>query len=252
MTAETARTLHIFREPVTGHLEAAALDTLIGQAGGTRHLDEIMKHILSIDPQDVRRLSGFVQKATRTPLTSKLYEAWLSAILSGPQTHAVNITSNALTTFLGPVERLLAAEADVVRAVALRSPRERFFGEAAMQVWGLTRGLREGVRAGLQAYRTELPVFGAARVTEATVRKGAIPGRLGRAVRVPLRALAAEDEFFKAVIKSMETHALTYREALQQGKTTREAVVRSLARSPSPGVIARAEREALYRTFNSP
>src|SRR6185503_4385009 len=40
---------------------------------------------------------------------SALYEAWINSLLSGPQTHAANILSNAATAAWAPGERFMAA-----------------------------------------------------------------------------------------------------------------------------------------------
>src|SRR3990167_5833795 len=65
-----------------------------------------------------------------------LYEAWINALLSGPQTHVANSLSNAVVAAYAPVERFLAAAFDVD---ALAGQRSVYFGESAAMVYGVLK-----------------------------------------------------------------------------------------------------------------
>ena len=78
-----------------------------------------------------------------------LYEAWINALLSGPQTHVANSLSNAVVAAYAPVERFLAAAFDVD---ALAGQRSVYFGESAAMVYGVLEGFKDMLRLGLKEF----------------------------------------------------------------------------------------------------
>ena len=183
-------------------------------------------------------------------MRDKIFEVWISALLSGPKTHMVNMSSNALVGFeRGVPERAMAGMIDAVRAALTGTPQERFAGEAWAELYGLKRGLIDGVRIAGEVWETETPQFGMRQVE----RVPAVGGKTGQVIRTPLRALLAEDEFFKAVTYRTSLHALAYRQAAKEGRTGDARVERmvELAESPSPHLIEAARQEARLRTFTT-
>ncbi len=195
-----------------------------------------------------------------------LYEAWLNwGLLSSPQTHIANVTSNALTALTAPAERTLSAMASSAEAAVTlgRHPREVFFGEAPAMLFAIPRAFVDGLRAAGKSLATGTGAFGPDKVekgADATRRLmlqnddtiGHATGFLAAAFRAPTRALTAEDSVFKMVNYRMELYALAYREATQQGLKGEAFAkkVGEIIRTPPEEVAARAQQFALVQTFN--
>lgn len=187
---------------------------------------------------------------------SMLYEAWVNALLSGPQTHAANTLSNAMTAAWAPAERFLAANLDFA------ADRSVFRGESAAMLYGVIEGMKKGLRASVKAMQTGVSEFGEEKVERVgaisaasiglnpNTALGAAADYFGALVRIPGRALMSEDAFFKALNYQLELHAYSYRTAMQEGGGTPWRRMQELIHNPPPAVHARAEQFALVQTFN--
>jgi hypothetical protein len=259
LTAEAGRTLSAMR--IAGEsapARARAFKRVVEAIGGEEKLtEEIIDRLAKIDPESptfIRDVNIFIRDVSEAKTSDKVFEVWVNALLSGPQTHVVNTVSNALTALSRPLlERPTAATLDFFRATFTGTERQRFFRETAADLFGMTQGLREGVRRGLEAYQTELAAFGRTKLEIAPAARQAIKGETGRAVRVPSRALIAADEFFKSVNFQGELHALAFRQAVQEGRRggARAARIAEILRNPSGELLEKATGEALYRTFQA-
>ena len=149
------------------------------------------------------------EMAHKATWTSKLYEYWINAILSGPGTHLGNIfgnTGNAAYE-LG-LKRFAEA---LVNTVAHRKDGATF-GEFKYMLKAVNLGAAK--HAFMQAFDQEL-----LDVNNKFLENNltAIGGKPGRFIRIPGRALRAADAFAKAIITPMETAAYAYRMGLQEG-----------------------------------
>lgn len=178
-------------------------------------------------------------------------EAWKSGLLSGPKTHIVNITSNALTLAGKPVETVFAAGIDRVRSGARGERQQRFVREAAAEVVGFRAGVSEGMRRAARAWAEALPDTEAQKFNESQ-NAHAIPGRVGKAIRIPFRALGAADSFFKAINESSEIYREAYRRARVEGLSGKqlEGRIAEIVADPPGDLMDMAKKEADYRTFN--
>src|SRR3990167_5222873 len=186
-----------------------------------------------------------------------LYEAWINALVSGPQNHVANSLSNAVVSAYAPVERFLAASFDVD---ALAGQRSVYFGESAAMVYGVLEGFKDMLRLGLK----EFGEFGPTKIE----RTPAITARafglnpettvggdvdfFGAIIRTPGKALQKEDELFKGFGYRMQLNALAYREAATEGLygSAFWKRVRDLKREPDKyGLAASAQDFALTQTF---
>ncbi|KKK72091.1 hypothetical protein LCGC14_2907360, partial [marine sediment metagenome] len=201
---------------------------------------------------ELNKVGLFMKKVSKPGLSDMAYEAWVNSLLSGPPTHIVNTVSNTLVRLSTPVERGVAGGIDFLRAKITGPPQERFMGEVAADIYGMVAGLKQGVGNALQAWRTEVPTRGVSKLEFA--RQRAIPGRTGRVIRIPGRALVAADEFYKAVNETAGKHVLAYREAVRQGLTGTAKVKRiaELLENPPPGLLEKAAGDMLYRVFQQP
>lgn len=133
-------------------------------------------------------------------------ELFINSILSGVKTHLVNIGSNTFTMATMPIERLGGAIIALDGKEAVKALRiYQGFGHAA---WDSLKGAAHALKTG----QTRLDITRS--TLEDGLRNGAIPTVLGDIIRLPTRALAAEDEFFK----QMNFRAYAFAEAMADGK----------------------------------
>jgi hypothetical protein len=276
--AEAGRALNIFRRvaqadaisvsKVKDFLTAASLDKRVGP--------EALADAIS-SMESPAQVAAFVKQAKRATTWDMFVEAWINGLLSGPTTHAVNVTSNLLTSLWVIPERLLAAGISRVHGGEIR------MGEAAAQSFGLIQGFKDGLKLAGQALRTGEGAFDASSKIEGSGRRAItaenireLPGikklapnaldeggmaaravdLLGEGVRLPGRFLTAEDDFFKAIGYRMELQALAYRKGVSEGlsgddlsKRIREIV--SDPQKNAPEVHLAAIDAAKYQTYTN-
>jgi hypothetical protein len=248
------------------------------------------------DPKELGRLAQAVQDSTGDPIilaqrikalknpeqrttffgqlvkgakvgVSIFNEAWINGLLSGPKTHMVNTISNSLTTFLGPVERGVAAQ--IGRLSQSGAEGRVIPGEGAQMIYGLVGGLGDAFRAAGKAWRTEEPTFGAQKVEGPPRRAitadnvgldpqsliGGTVDLLGTVIRGPGRALMTADEFFKGINYRMELQAQAFREASIEfpGGPKKKIAERMAAilEDPPDAIIQSAQQYAKVQTFTN-
>lgn len=134
-------------------------------------------------------------------------ELFINSILSGLKTHLVNIGSNTFTMATMPLEKLAGATMRLDKKEAMK---------ALYMYQGMGLGAWQSVKGGFQALKkgqTQLDIDRS--ILEEGLQEGAIPNwALGAVIRLPTRALAAEDEFFK----QLNFRAFAYAEAMADGK----------------------------------
>lgn len=133
-------------------------------------------------------------------------ELFINSILSGVKTHLVNIGSNTFTMALRPMERLGGAALRLDSKEAMNALR--MYQGLALYSWQSLKGANQALIKG----KTQLDLDYS--TLEEGLQDGAIPGLLGDAIRLPTRALAAEDELFK----QMNFRAFVFSEAMADGK----------------------------------
>lgn len=225
------------------------------------------------------QVAAFIPKAMRATTKDMFLEAWINGLLSGPQTHATNMLSNALTAVTQIPERMLASQIGRFRG----SAREITEGEVVAQAWGLVQGMKDGLKLAFKALKSgessdimgkietrshrsitaenmrQLPII--EKLAPNALQQGGMAARgvdfLGEVVRAPGRALMAEDEFFKSVGYRMELNARAYRKAhVEEGLAGTDAAERinAIMRDPetfAPDVHLAAVDAARYQTFTS-
>ena len=220
---ESGRALQAFQIPAKGAEEQRQfIERFLQQSGGDTQ--QMAAMVAALDTPE--GLNTFVRQSQRASASDVLLEAWINGLLSGPQTHVVNMTSNSLVALWQVPERLLA-----------RGIRDLTGGDgvAAQEVtgllYGLTRGSVDGLRMAGRALRsgesTDILTKIEARRQEAISstslgieNMGPIShgvDLLGEVVRLPGRFLTAEDEFFKAVGYRMELNSRAFRTAASEG-----------------------------------
>lgn len=219
-----------------------AMKQIMEKRGGKKLTDDLIRDLKDVDWKDPASVKDILKKYNRASVGDMVYEAWLNGILSNPPTHATNILSNTMTVLTKVPEHGIAS------VLQGRMP----VGEMKAETIGLVRGLREGVRAGLKAFKTGEASEMWNKVE--TARTPAIPGKVGEAVRIPTKALTGADEFFKAIVYRSEMNRLAFLEAKKSGAKGR-ALAEKMAEildNPSADILEKCHTEALYRTFNKP
>jgi hypothetical protein len=212
--------------------------------------DEVTQRLAMIDKNDPSQMAQLIKDLSTkvAPLKDKLYEAFLNSILSGPQTHAANITGNLANLSLRPFDRIGSAAVDLMRAPIAGGARERFAVEGPLDLWGMTSALPDASRAFLASARNGFVTYGS---KLETVRGAKIGGVTGEVIRTPTKLLEATDEFFKALSAGGTRYVTAYREAAKDGATgaARFQVMTAKLAAPSEAMQEAMSAEALRATF---
>lgn len=247
-TAEAGRALRQFRLTAqTERQRMEAIKQLADMKGGRDRIEDLADKLAALDdPAAINKLS---RKAYEGGLFGKLNEYWINALLSGPQTHIVNITSNALTQLYSIPEEILAAGFGAVRG----GQDKVFMRESAQRAFGMVEGARDAVRATAKAIRTG-EGFDATYSKLGEAYPDAIGGTLGKVVRVPTRALEVEDTFFKTLAFRTELNALATRQAIRDGAKGPDFArkVAEYKANPTDEMTDQAIQRARVLTFTNP
>jgi len=254
--AEAGRALRSFSQTADGNI-TKAVEAFLKNNQGTEIGEDIAKRLAQLDPLDTRSINKFIRDVSEGTFGDKVMEAWINGLLSGPQTHVVNTTSNALTLLSRPLLETPAEVAlDFLGSTIRGEKRTRFLGEAKADLFSMFRGLPDAYTNAIRTFQDEIPTFAASKIDSRPSRQ-AIKGSLGRVVRIPGRALQAMDDFFKTLSQGGTVNARAYRDAAQKGLEGQAFVdhVASIVSRKNPiadSIWKAAEGEALYRTFQSP
>lgn len=213
--------------------------------------DEVTHRLAVLDKNNPEELASVLQwmHQSSASIPDKIFEGFISWILSGPKTQLRNIAGNSLALAIRPLERVSSASVDLLLRPV--KSRDRFFGEAVADTVGMLSGIREGFRAGARTWKTGITTFGTKFDVGQNIRETAIAGRKGQVIRIPLRALAAADETFKSIAITGDIYAQAYRKAAKgnlRGRALMENVIDTVS-NPSVGMMKLAQNEAAYRTF---
>ncbi len=256
MTAEAGRLLQQFRMTADSRDATQALSSLGDIVGGSTRIRDVATRIVDLEDAGVSPagINQFALKSLSNKWKDRATEFYINSLLSGPQTHAVNILSNTLTSLAQIPEHMAAAAVGVARR-AIPSQRETervLFSEAGSRLAGMVSGAREGIRAAARSFLTGESSDAITKIE--TQQMAAIPGKLGSVIRTPTRLLTAEDEFFKAVARRMELGGLAIRQAKREGLRGQAAKDRAadLVLNPTEPMLTRMFDYARYVTFQTP
>jgi hypothetical protein len=168
---------------------------------------------------------------------------WINALLSGPKTHVVNMTSNLLAAVLDLPEHAIAAGIG-----KLHVGDKVLLSELGPRFYGMVRGGAEGLAAAREAFA----VGDAGSKVDSVMP--AIRGRAGKIISIPTRALNAEDMFFKSMATRSELAGLAVRKARSEGLRGEalKSRIDELVANPTDEMLTAAHDKALYLTFQKP
>ena len=268
---ETARALASWRIPAGGSAERFRdISQALEANGGSEVTRDMADRVAKLANAGMyEELDNFVQRGVWARTRDAMQEAWIMGLLSGPKTHIVNAMSNTAVVFMQMYERKAA---ETISSILGNSGGVQA-GEAMTQWFGLTQSWKDGLRYAAKSAKTgevgfgmskvELPRTGsitseAFNLSSETWAGRAVDG-IGNIVRIPGRALAASDEFFKTIGYRMELNAQALRQAageVHAGVIPADGIkarVAELLENPPENLRMSAVDQALYQTFtNSP
>lgn len=252
MTAEAGRALSAFRIAADSRdMPGRVLEGLVAGGGGAERLKDAAEQILTLS-RDPANMNRFIEKVSKPTFKDKAVEVWYNFLLSGPQTHMVNMLSNTLTSISQIPEHAVAAGVGAARRAIGREAADRvLLSEVGARTAGLLQGTKEGLRLFANALKTgEATDF----VTKLEHQgQNAVSGLKGEVLRLPSRFLTAEDELFKGINRRMEIAGLAVRNAEKEGLKGQEARDRiaELAANPTDEMILSALEYGRYTTFQA-
>lgn len=211
----------------------------------------------------VAQASRLIKAAVDSNAFDMVFEYWINNILSGPQTHAVNVTGNALNVaFEYGIQRWMEAAFNTV----VGSPGGATFGEYRWLSKLLAGAWAPALRHARLAWETEESFFEADVLRDPSQigepidklggsgKRASIPGTAGRIIRMPGRALLFMDTLFKGVIGHVEVGAQAYRIARSEGLkgAAMDSRIRSLINLPGSAAWLGAVEKARELTFTTP
>jgi endonuclease YncB( thermonuclease family) len=254
MTAEAGRALQQFRMAANSRsIRGEVLAGLVDGGGGRHRIQEAADALINAVESSPGQFNTLAEKLSKPRWRDKAVELWYNILLSGPQTHAANIVSNALTALGQFPEHAAAAGIGLGRRALTGAASDRVYGtELGARAFGLLQGTQEGIVQFGRAMRTGMTSDAVSKIEAHS--QPAISGIKGDLIRVPTRALTAEDEFFKAIARRMELSGLAARQAASEGLKGKAAATRiaELTSNPPDAMLARSFDYARYITFQRP
>ena len=253
MTAEAGRALSAFRIAADSRdIPGRVLEGLANAGGGTGRLKDAAERIIDI-AEDPANLNRFIEKVSKPKFSDRAQEIWYNYLLSGPQTHMVNMLSNTMTALGQIPEHAVAAGVGAARRAFRRDEADRvLFSELGARAVGLMQGTKEGIREFARAFRTGEASDFVTKMESQTQK--AVPGIKGEILRIPTRLLTAEDELFKAAARRMELSGLAVRQAGKEGLKGQAAKERAaeLMADPTDNMLMQVMDYGRYLTFQRP
>ena len=194
-----------------------------GNKEATRKLKNITKKLQAAkgNPEAMREMArgGFLRKTLE--INNELF---INAILSGPQTHAVNVVSTALNTLVRPFDQSVGGLIKGDMTEFMRGGKELFY---------LAQSSGDALKAMAKAFQVEDNIINPSSMiddrAEAAKRfrirmdgPGWIPSLVnfaGTAIRLPSRFLLSEDEFFKQINFRAYVKATAWENGVKAGRT---------------------------------
>jgi len=213
------------------------------------------------DVTDVYRIMR-IHSAAASNGFDMLREYWINNLLSGPVTQFKNATSNLL---FGTWNLVASRGLESLVNIVARNDKSASMGEFTAIMKSLAPAWGRGVRLAKLAWETESDHFAHMVLDEhlslmdtgpaGEYRQTAIPGKVGRVVRMPGRALMFADGFFKGLFGTMEAAAHAHRiakaEGLAPGSAQFQARMDSLVAEPGSEAWIAAVRQAETNTFQN-
>ena len=268
--SEAGRALRALQIPTgSGEKRIAELNAMLMQDGGPDQIRRIANLVDEVvDPSKIdKAIKGSFGKRAM----DMVVELWYSSLLSGPQTHAVNISTTGINMLWQIPERALAARIALLRGtdgVVVGEAKDMAFGivesfQDIIRTVGRTLKDADGVRdigkaigdvvdrpsaIGKAERRTKRSF------TAANFGMDGLPGSfgdysrrfvdgMGEFIRTPTTALIVEDEFFRVFGRNMTVKAMSRRIATKEGLEGEALATRMLDLQENPTKLMLEESE---------
>lgn len=243
--AEIGRAMSAMRADVTTMKQAGSLLESVGGAQGAKAIADALTNAARVGGVEA------ANKLARQAGSDAFWTFYKSMLLSSPDTHAVNMASNLFTSLLAVPTRTLAGGIGASkRLLSGGKAGETQLAEPIYQVAGLLAGAVNGAKGAATSWRTGEDSFGG---NKAEVYRTDLPGQ--KVWGMPLRALQAEDMFFKFMNDGAERFSVAYRMASQelkgQGPVAINKRVQELLANPPQELIDAGETAANFHTFTN-
>lgn len=254
--AEAGRVLKSFDVPVKAEdgRNTKFITKYFKENKGRADILDVMADAISKLDNPVQ-VSKFLKEAWKPSTLDKVQEAWINALLSAPPTHFVNMIGNASNILLSIGEQGTASIFGLLRGA--KAADRITFKEVGARLLGNLLGFADGLKAGSKALLDEDFINDPFLKVE-LARQKSISGLKGKIIRIPTRALAAEDLFFKAINYRQELMGLATRQAIKEGKKSLSSVrarVKEILENPleeAPDLDLKATDYARYQTYTNP
>lgn len=243
----------LFAEPINETTGPNEKQTAVGQGSlGLEPINETTGTFDLNDPVAVKAvLDAFAVSRPGGKWMDPVMEFWRMSILTGPQTHIVNIGSNLLNTAwdLLPRRGVEATINAVLGLVGQGSDKSATLAEFVPMAKQLRSGIQLAARNGLRSWQLNGRTFEAYARAEALqldftgVGNEYVPpalgGKIGAIMRaLSFRAMTAADEMMKSFYAQIEVAAQSHRIAAVEEKLKGPAYEARLAELMIPGSVA--------------
>ena len=209
---------------------------LVGLKGNE---DEFMRKWALTGDADVTKILDYVGRNRTWDVAN---EIWINALLSNPKTHLINMTSNLFNMFIRPLEKTVGSFSgylgNTARAKALREEGKRALGsyvsmgrylKDAVKYAGLALKKEDGILTSRNKLDTPRKSIQKRKIVDGVeVEDDSLIGTTiniaGKIVRMPSRALTAEDEFFKQIQYRTHLERIAFDKAVTDGKSFEKIV----------------------------
>lgn len=264
LESDTGRALESLKMPYSDDTVINKTINILGEVlDGKRKfdIDRLANQIAHAASQGGDALDDLIRHYSRSGIeewSGKLYEYWISSILSGVRTQVRNIMGTATSSALKYPERLVAGALDPVISAIKGTPRQRYMMEAASALKGTFAPsnfkaafsrMGKSLKQGSARYsKYEMPHENGFKESLGPFIRGKIRGR---AIRAPLDLLNAIDDFFKQLVRGGEIRALAYRDARFIGRKGDDMLkhMDNIISNPPEHMLEALKEEELYRTF---
>lgn len=272
--SETGRALRIFQKfGGSTAKQINDLNQILMEHGGPAAVKRLGKAVSELtDPAHFAKIAN---KSLNARLTDIIIQAWYFNLLSGPITHAVNVTTGVSKMLFAIPQRSLAAQIS-----KLRGTESVQVSEATAMAEAMISNLGTSFRMAWRTLKTgEQEVFlGSARVSTKTdipinpgmsalgvFGKEPLPGTIqwyvgkflngiGKVLSSTQRALVTEDEFFRQQAMAISNRALAVRSASRVGLEgeARAAHIIKQAENPTDEMLEEGLKIGQEWTFLTP
>jgi hypothetical protein len=251
LSADWAHAGHELRKVMPGFDEAKNIASQIQDLTG-RTLFQIQQQAALVSKMDTaEQAAKFASEMVMSRwqrIRAGIISYFVNNLISGPITHmAYGIGNTNIALYKAVPETLVQATIGAIRGGEDRV----YYGEAGAQLYGMVRGLRDGIVPAWRAVQSGVPILPETLqgdlLAGMNTRTQAIPGKLGRIIETPSRVVSGIHTLFYTMGYEQEIARLAFRDAAARGLRGDDfnVAVAKATGTPTPEMIQAAHDEAL-------